>query len=218
MTNMKRLIALAAIATIAFGTGTADAAREPKPSPPPTGPVVLVDQMGGMEAVPGWDPLSQHKPDGTEIQSAADDFTVPVGRTWTLTKVEVGGSRITQSTSSGLLNETPGFDVTVFKADGAGGVPGTQVATVRATPTSTSCCNNADGQLLALPEITVGSGAYWISVAYVHDPLIDGGKWYWRGYNSQNGSVARYRTPNSNGWQTLTYPHDLELRLTGTSS
>lgn len=219
MTIIKRFIIVAAITSLSLGAGTADAARKPK-QPPPSGPVVLVDQMGGMETR-GFDPLSQHKPDDSEIQSAADDFTVPARRTWTLTKVEVGGSRITQSSSSDLLNETPSFNVSVLKADGPAGAPNSVVASVRrVTPTRFSCCQdtNTDGQILPLPDIVLPSGQYWISVAYVHDPLLDNGTWYWKGYMSSNGAVAHYHSPTSGGWQSLVHPHDLELRLTGTTS
>lgn len=212
MTNFKRIITLAAIATIALGAAPAAAARKP----PPTGPVVLFNQMGGLEYTPGWDPQSQHQSEGTEVQSAADDFTVPSQRTWTLTSVEVGGE-VYRSTIGGVRNDPARFDVTVYRADGPEGGPGTLEATVSVAPTKTVCCTDARGWLLALPSITVGAGQHWISVAAVLDPLLEG-KFYWRAYSTQNDAIGRYHSPTSNGWQSLVAPHDLELRLTGTSS
>lgn len=209
MTSITRMIAVAVIVSAVLGTGTADAK-------PASGPRVLVDQMGGIEYQPGWDPLSQHRADGTEVQSAADDFTVPNQRTWTLTSVEVGGA-VYGSTVGGFSKDPTRFDVTVFKADGPEGGPGTREASVSVAPTKTDCCDDADGWLLALPSITVGAGRHWISVAAVLDPVLEG-KFYWRGYSTRNGAVARYHSPNSNGWKSLVVPHDLELRLIGTRS
>ena len=208
---------------IAIGSDGAGA-RPPGPSTTSTTAaprtVVLADQLGGTEYAPGSDPISQRRPDGSEIQSAADDFDVPTsGTTWIITSIEVGG--IEGPAATGARGTPAAFEVLVREMiwGPVGYQPGAVKASFVAPADPTSCCVGAQGYRWSgstLPTIDLGAGRYWLSVVAIQDDLT-GGTWSWRGYSTTNRERAMFHTSTNigwtGGWSEVRGPHDLEMRI-----
>lgn len=128
---------------------------------------------------------------------AADDFVIPIGRTWKIREVDVTGVYFN---GSGPAN----FEVVTFYRD-AQGLPGQQIG---AFEKSVGADN--DGSLaIPIAARRLKAGNYWVSVQ-VNCPFTNGcGEWAWEGRSVQANNPAAWRFQNCNScspcpnWRTL---------------
>jgi len=113
---------------------------------------------------------SQFFPDFMGGSEAADNFTVPAGMLWSIESVNASGFYTAAGTTS-IAN------VNFYAADGAGGLPGTNVCSY---PTQTITGGVADGNhVIALPVACVlPAGDYWFSSQAIMSFVPDG-QWFW---------------------------------------
>lgn len=113
---------------------------------------------------------------------AADDFVVPAGVKWTVTKVSVGG----QYTTGG---PAPSVRVTFYK--NKAGLPQNVVADFPAI-VPTDSAGNFD---ITLPsKVALKPGKYWVSVQPNLDFLV-GGQWFWNTRTVAANSGAVWQNP-----------------------
>jgi hypothetical protein len=112
----------------------------------------------------------------------ADDFEVPVGKTWEIQAVR----------AAGLYFNGPGpaASETVTFYDDAGGVPGNVVATFTGVGTD----HNGIFTFTLSQSVTLGPGAYWVSVVANQD-FTPYGEWGWRTRTKLRLSPAVWQNP-----------------------
>lgn len=123
---------------------------------------------------------------------AADDFTVPAGETWKLTKVAAFGVSIAPTT----------FNV-VFYQNNAG-LPGTVIATYNGITIAASV-----NPVLTLPStLTLTAGTYWVSIQA--DMSTASGQWFWREFGTTAiGAEHAWQNPGGgfgtscSSWNTI---------------
>jgi hypothetical protein len=134
----------------------------------------------------GLSVLSQNFGKGNSDNSqAADDFTVPKGHTWTITKVTVAGSYYSSGVSA--PSENVFFyknKVNAKKQD----VPGVQVKKVTLKGKDTSGSFVISG----IKGVALAAGHYWVSVQ-ANLAAASGQQWEWEGRAVQSGSPAVWR-------------------------
>jgi hypothetical protein len=115
--------------------------------------------------------------------TAADDFTVPPGQSWTIDRVDVLGSYSAAGPASSSR-------VKVYEASGT--LPGASVFTSISMP-----ADGGVGPNFALPVSgapALPPGHYWVSVQAILD-LVPGGLWFWRERTAQSGDPAVWENP-----------------------
>ncbi len=177
--------------------------------------------VDGLYQSAGRDSQDYSFPNDSSDSRAADDFVVPKRKAWTISQVEVIGFTGTSPTTLRLRGPVD-FNVTVFRGDGAGGLPGTAAATTKASYTigpSNSGSNSNKYTFTLDSPIQLPAGTYWVSVRAVAD-LLTSGYWGWL-------QTAPHSPTGSPGvWQKATGPctswcvqqHDFTFRLSGTST
>jgi hypothetical protein len=135
---------------------------------------------------PGWSVGSVNWGKGnTDDNQAADDFTVPKGHTWAITKVKVTGA----PTSGTPTSENVFFyknKVNTKKQD----VPGALVKKQKLKGKDSS------GSLVitGIKGVALAAGHYWLSV---QANIPSGEVWYWNARTVLNGSPAVWRNPGN---------------------
>ena len=120
--------------------------------------------------------------------NSADDFTVPVGQTWTITQVNVGGAYFSSPLGASSLN------VTFY--NNSGSLPSSVITTFNNVTTF----NNSPNFNITLPSgVVLNAGTYWVSVQVnMDDP--PNGLWAWSDFgNSAIASEHAWRNPGG-GW------------------
>lgn len=128
---------------------------------------------------------SQNFLDFGGLSQSADDFTIPVGNTWNINRIQAfGGSRGTPSFSNVSV---------VIYAD-TNGLPGEEVYNSgEITPISELEDSNFN---ILLPEIvSLESGTYWISI-YANLAFNPGtNQWFWASQDNVIGNETQFRDP-----------------------
>jgi hypothetical protein len=170
--------------------------------------VILYDQYDNVSTA-GWgafNDIFNGERDGSE--QVADDFVVPEGQTWTISRVEVAGIYVynfrqskAQSIHVDIYQDTdslPGADIaaqpslsyTVFPTDSA------EVQEIPVPPIPSPGADTTHGSLLVpISPVTLPPGVYWLSVrADIHisqeEPLYNW-LWQWRTIIANHPSVHR---------------------------
>jgi hypothetical protein len=117
---------------------------------------------------------------------AADDFVVPGGQTWTVSKVAVSGV---------FFNGpgTPTATATVVFYNNSGNVPGSVVQSFSGVPVT-----GGPNYTATLPSnVVLNAGTYWVSVQVDMD-FTPNGQWGWNTYGGANvNSEAVWRNPGA---------------------
>ncbi len=124
---------------------------------------------------------------------AADDFVVPAGETWNIESVDAPGA---------YYNGTgPAVDFNVFFYSDAGGLPGTEVASVlNASYTDPGGLGSVN---ITFPSaVVLTEGTYWVSVQCNMDFGV-GGQWGWLEHNPV-GSESAWQNPGGGFGTTCT--------------
>lgn len=151
--------------------------------------------------------------------NAADDFTVPTGKAWTINSVFVDGY-----TNSNTYPTS--YNVTFYK-NSATNLPDAVIRTENVVLTAGS----ASPTLPLATPLVLTDGKYWISVQAVMN-LTGGGQWFWSTYNDPGTIGAPFAWTNpGNGfstscntsWKTAsvclpTQLKDLQFALDGTEA
>jgi hypothetical protein len=123
--------------------------------------------------------------------AAADDFTVPVGSTWTIREVDVIGAYYNGSGPADSEN------VTIYKA--THGKVGRMVASY-----SKLAGADSDGSLqIPIPATPLGAGTYFVSVV-VNMAFTQGGEWGWENMRQVHGLPPEWENPGGSQCQTWT--------------
>ena len=138
----------------------------------------------------GYGNLSQkfdtaHASDNSQ---GADDFTVPSGKTWTITEVDVTG--FYSPTTAKATSENVIFyknTVNIKKQD----VPGTKIKSVTLKGTDTS----GKFAISGITGVKLAAGHYWVSVQA--NMSYSTGFWYWESRTVQSGSPAVWENPGN---------------------
>jgi len=110
-----------------------------------------------------------------KVAQGADDFTVPTGASWQITKVDtIGGGALTGSPTAAVFLYGPGP------------VPGAQIFGESGIPVSGA--NNISILVTGAPPLSAGT--YWLSVQ-ITDPV----QWTWCAEQAQFGAAAAWRNP-----------------------
>ncbi len=128
---------------------------------------ILVDQTSSCDTNGS---TSQFFPDFGGGSEAADNFTVPPGTVWSIENVNASGF-YSAAGATGIAN------VNFFAADGAGGLPGTNVCSY---PSQTITSGVGSGNhVIDLPAACVlPAGDYWFSSQAIMSFVPDG-QWFW---------------------------------------
>src|SRR6476620_8414868 len=117
----------------------------------------------------------------------ADDFTVPAGKIWSVTEIDVAGGyyNFSGASSPGAASET-----VIFYKDNAG-KPGTVVKKVKVTGADT------DGSFaITFDKIKLKAGKYWVSVQANLDFASGvGGQWGWGIQTTREFKPSKWRNP-----------------------
>ena len=149
------------------------------------GPVILYDQNNNYNASAGAVVSQQFGDFASFSTQSADDFTVPAGPNWTVSRVVVGGQ---------YFNGTgPAPSVNVYFYSDASGLPGALVTSITsATITAGAASGNFTLDLGA--GVSLPPGNYWISVEAVMD-FGTGGEWGWNSRTLTNGNLPSWQNP-----------------------
>lgn len=181
MAGVRRMIALSAVA---FGLLAGPAAASAD---------VLYDQTSSPGApntnfaAPNFSPSNDFGSSGSD--RLADDFTVPVGKTWSVNEVDVQGA----------YSGTPGNLVNVFLYSDAAGKPGAEVFHQLAIAAPGG--PNYAVPLTGAPDLSAGT--YWIAVQQTGS---SSGSfiWTWTTRTSVSGNASEWFAASSSGHgQTL---------------
>jgi hypothetical protein len=148
--------------------------------PAMTNAEVLYDQTDNAGTVPAsssgpnFSPSNDFGPNGYE--STADDFTVPVGQTWSINEVDVGGVYASPGA-------TPPVNAYLFSDDS--GKPGTEIYSQNAIPAPGG--PNYTVPLTGAPNLSTGT--YWVTVQQA-DTGSD--YWSWQTRTVQGGAPAQW--------------------------
>ena len=142
---------------------------------------VLYDQYG----TPATDDTSQDFETAFDAydNTAADDFVVPSGQTWTINEVDAGGDVSIARPASPLFN--------VYIYQNNGGQPGTQVYSALSQTTGGS---GSDYNVTLSSPAVLSAGSYWVSVQARWDFNTDG-QWYWQNQAAQAGNATQWQNP-----------------------
>jgi subtilisin family serine protease len=152
----------------------------PTPTPPPSG--ILYDQYNyaGTSAV-----SSQNFEPSLDLydDEAADDFIVPFGQTWTVTRVDVDGAYFNGS--------GPADSVNVRIYANAGSLPGSLVF----NQLSSGYTGSAGDFVITLnPPAVLPAGTYWLSVQ-ANQNFTPNGQWGWTDRTVTSNNGAAWRNP-----------------------
>ena len=184
--HITSLAALAALAVTGSGflAQAAQASRLPSTARPQS-TIVLHNQNNDAS---GFGNVSQkfdtaHASDNSQ---GADDFTVPSGKTWTITEVDVTGF---YSTSSGGAGGGPATSENVIFYKNTvnskhQNVPGAKVKSVTLKGTDTS----GKFVISGITGVKLAAGHYWVSVQA--NMSFSTGLWLWESRTVQSGSPA----------------------------
>jgi hypothetical protein len=164
----------AAAAALACGAGGLLA------SSAPAGAAVLHDQTDGPSTAPNHGIFSMTDP--IEDVQAADDFTIPPGRSWVIQSVDVAGHY--------EVGAGPISSANVLLYSNAGNLPGIQLFAQRKIIPS----NGTTGPYFSIPVTSVPQlvpGTYWVSVQANFSTATE--IWEWDTRAAQSGSPAAYR-------------------------
>lgn len=175
---------------------------------------VLYDQTSS--AASGLGVISQDYSDSDFMDNqAADDFQVPSGFTWKVTKVTAPG---------GYFGDGPAEGVFVFFYSNTGAAPGSIVCSY-AFPAFTGQANGSFVITLPGTGCTLTPGAYWVSVQARLSS--ESGEWHWRERTAQSLNPYVWRS-NSSGACPVYRTHglclvgggnpDLVFKLEGTAT
>jgi hypothetical protein len=187
---MKRLVLSAAAVVALSAAGVAFAAgpslsKSGVPAAPVKGSMlagVLYDQSANDS---GIGIVSQNFEASFDVYDAqaADDFTVPSGKTWKVTEVDALGVYFNGSGPAASEH------VTIYK--NKGGKPGAVVADYPAL-TGT---DNFGSFAIKLPKaLKLKNGTYWVSVQANMD-FGAGGEWGWENQTTVEGKAAVWQNP-----------------------
>lgn len=151
--------------------------------------------------------------------NAADDFTVPAGKIWTIESVSATGKLV------GTIQPTV-FNVTFYNNSGSN-LPDTIVR----AETVLLATGSADPTLLLATPLILAPGKYWVSIQAVLNSTTQG-IWFWESYNAFDTFDAPFALKNPGNaygfpclanwanFSTCTGQKfkDLQFKLTGTES
>jgi len=167
------------------------ALAEEGPTPTPNPEIVLYDQYDNVATKEPVDIPSQDAETALDFfdSQGADDFIVPIGKSWQVTEVDVLGEYDN--------NNGPAASFHVFfYENGAGDLPGILVASGLESPYTGS-----NDFVITLSEpVTLTQGHYWVSVQARQD-IITSGFWLWHNRTVQSNSGAAWQNPG-NGFGT----------------
>lgn len=155
----------------------------------------------------------------TKTTNVADDFTVPVGKRWSIESVSAVGTLV------GSIQPTI-FNVTFYTNSGTN-LPETVVH----TETVVLSAGSTNPTLPLAAPLLFSSGTYWVSIQAVLNSTTQG-SWFWKIYNAFDnyGSPFAVKNPGNGygfpclvNWATYatctgTKYKDLQFKLTGTES
>lgn len=120
--------------------------------------------------------------------SGADDFTVPAGKTWTITEVDAPGAYFN---GAGLAASE---NVVIWTNRSVKGLPGHRVATIKNVKGADDGLGNFT---ITLPTpVVLTAGVYWLEVQ-ANLAFSAGGEWGWETTATSSGqpSPAAWRNP-----------------------
>jgi hypothetical protein len=148
---------------------------------------LLYDQTSN--AVENSNLTSQNFEEGQSVfdTELADDFTVPEGETWNVSRIVVYGTRSNGNTEFPVPSAT-----VVFYGDNEG-LPGTEFGRVEnVVPAVPS--NLTDLDLVFPGAVALPAGTYWVSVVVNLDFAL-GGQWFWDLRSPADGNPGVWRNP-----------------------
>lgn len=191
MKKMFLLTAVAALVLCAAG-GASAAAQAPAQGSAST---VLYDQTANDSTV---GIISQNFEADLDVydNQAADDFTVPAGKSWTVSEVDANGSYF-----SGF-GPAASVHITFYKQRSGRPEPGTVVADFPAL----TCKDYFGSFSCKLPShVKLQAGTYWLSVQANLD-FSAGGEWAWGSQTTVQGTPAKWQSPGDGfGMNCLKY-------------
>lgn len=119
--------------------------------------------------------------------AAADDFTVPEGRTWTIKEVDVTG--VYFNGAGPADSET----VTFYKA-----VKGGVGKAVASYPGRIGIEDGYGSFRISIPKTKLKSGTYFVSVV-INMPFEEGGEWHWENMLQVHGNAPEWEDPTGGG-------------------
>ncbi|MGB4844515.1 MAG: M36 family metallopeptidase, partial [Ferruginibacter sp.] len=139
----------------------------------------------GTGTPPNGVPSQLFEPANTAFSSqGADDFTVPAGARWTVTRVTASGI----NTASGVPTSV---NVFIYNNSGSN-LPGTAVASYTNLTTFTRTGGNYS---IDIPATVLLGGTYWVSIQ-VDMSFATSGQWFWGNYGATNvGNEAAWQNP-----------------------
>ena len=115
---------------------------------------------------------------------AADDFTVPAGKAWTVSEVDATGAYFSGSGPAASIH------ITFYKQKS--GIPDAVVADFPAL----TCKEYFGSFSCKLPSsVKLKAGTYWLSVQANLDFSV-GGQWAWENQTSVEGTAAMWQSPD----------------------
>lgn len=146
---------------------------------------LLFDQTN---ACGGGGPASQRFPDfANAVLQSADDFTVPMGETWTIGTVTAQGSFFNPNPNSGPID-----NVIVQIWDDAGGLPGNMLC--EEVGLNEDIDPNMILTLVGDCKLELTEGTYWLSMM-AQMPFAPNGQWAWLPNASANGNEYAFQDP-----------------------
>jgi hypothetical protein len=167
--------------------------------------VVLYDQSANSSGVATVSQNFEASLDAYDAQ-AADDFTVPAGKTWTLSEVDFLGVYF------GGPGPAKSESVTLYRD--ASGKPGAVVGTA-----TLKCTDNAGSFACKVPKkVSLKAGKYWISIqANLDFAGGAGGEWGWGNQSTTEGTPAMWKNPGD-GFATGCTGYTAEMTCIPTST
>jgi thymidylate kinase len=197
------VVSLIALLASSAQAQTSKASRpEHLPPPTPTGPPVhrpavgdsaldiLYNQMDFLGTVPT---SSQNfSPSAWDIydDQLADDFVIPTGVKWTITKVGVDGSYSNPVPGS---TKGPADSVNVFIYADSGGMPGTSLFS-QSNIIPSKGLDTGNFELPLNPSAVLNPGIYWVSVQ-ANENYETNGQWKWLDRTVQTNNGAAWKNP-----------------------
>jgi len=145
--------------------------------------VVLYEQMdAGLSSVASQDFESAND---DEDSTAADDFTVPSGESWSIDRVDVLGSWFGGTGGPAAISR-----VRLYEASGT--LPGSPIFTELSSPADGGVSPSFSLPVSGAPALPTGH--YWVSVQAIMDENPSG-RWLWAGTEVQFGDPAAWQNP-----------------------
>lgn len=150
------------------------------------------------EFMPGW----------TKYTAAgADDFAVPPGKVWQITKIEFPGAygdinTVAESMNIALYRSTVGSDPEIPKA--------TPYVSVQRIPLSDE--STATGDLVVVTNVVAGPGTSWLAAqAWIDDTTYR--TWFWNSRDTQSGNAATWFQTDTDAWTVGAEEHCLVWKV-----